>query len=421
MGLRFQKRVQLFPGVRLNFSRSGVSATIGVQGASVTVARDGVYANLGLPGSGLSYRDKIASFPKGGSSATQGASRLVPSAALRGDQPRGTEDEPVTETGFAPSAFSDDLPSSSGMAQAVESDLPPIASAPTERLASAGLAELHQLIIEAGEQRRALKAAITEQRQTLKQAETELARVQAWWRKLFLKSKIPPLQETISQAKAELADLNQTLADSSIDLDLDLTPPVLDAFVALARSFEDLRTSQRIWDITHQRNDGRLDGQDIERRSVIFTFADSALLKCRMRAMMFGNANGSDMHVYPMFILMRAQGDDFALIDPRDIVISYEAVSFVEDQDLPSDARVVGEGWEKVTKSGERDRRFGKNRSLPTVLYGALSVYSRAGLNERWLISNAGFAERFARAWAAYQRVLPPLEGQGYFGSGIED
>jgi uncharacterized protein DUF4236 len=37
MGLRFSRRVTLFPGVRLNFSRSGVSASIGPRGASVTI------------------------------------------------------------------------------------------------------------------------------------------------------------------------------------------------------------------------------------------------------------------------------------------------------------------------------------------------------------------------------------------------
>lgn len=394
MGLRFQKRVQLFPGVRLNFSRSGISATLGVRGASMTVGRDGVYANLGLPGSGLSYREKVLSFPRGG----------------RADQ------------GTAPQAFQagDSEPVPSG-AQPIDPTLPQIASAPLEEVSSAGLAELHRLILEAGEQRRALKGALVSTLNQLKKSEKELASARVWWRKLFVGKRIPALQEQCAILKAETQDLEKTLAASVIDLDLDLDQTVLDSFILLARAFDDLRTSAKIWDVTHQRDDGRLDGKDVNRRPVHFAFADSALLKCQMRAMMFGNANGSDMHLYPMFVLMRSQGDTFALVDPRDIVISYEAVSFVEDQPVPADTRVIGEGFENVTKSGERDRRFARNRTLPTVLYGSLSVYSRAGLNERWLISNPSFAERFSRAWAAYQRVLPPLEGQGYFGNGPEE
>jgi Protein of unknown function (DUF4236) len=39
MSFRFRKSVQLFPGVRLNFSPSGVSTTIGVRGAALALTR----------------------------------------------------------------------------------------------------------------------------------------------------------------------------------------------------------------------------------------------------------------------------------------------------------------------------------------------------------------------------------------------
>lgn len=66
--MRFQKRIKLAPGVRLNLSHRGVSTTIGARGASVNVGRKGVYANTGLPGTGLSHRSKV-----GGASASPGA------------------------------------------------------------------------------------------------------------------------------------------------------------------------------------------------------------------------------------------------------------------------------------------------------------------------------------------------------------
>ena len=49
------------PGVRLNFSGSGVSVSAGVRGASVTAGRRGVYANVGIPGTGISSRTKLSS------------------------------------------------------------------------------------------------------------------------------------------------------------------------------------------------------------------------------------------------------------------------------------------------------------------------------------------------------------------------
>lgn len=59
MPLRFRKRLKLFPGVSLNFSKQGVSSlSIGAPGATVIipVARQGgARTTVGLPGTGLSY------------------------------------------------------------------------------------------------------------------------------------------------------------------------------------------------------------------------------------------------------------------------------------------------------------------------------------------------------------------------------
>lgn len=55
MGFRFQRRVRLLPGVRINLSKSGVSASVGRRGAWLTFGRRGARATLGLPGTGLSY------------------------------------------------------------------------------------------------------------------------------------------------------------------------------------------------------------------------------------------------------------------------------------------------------------------------------------------------------------------------------
>ncbi|MCK4621671.1 MAG: DUF4236 domain-containing protein [Desulfuromonadales bacterium] len=60
MALRFRRSVKIAPGIRMNLGKRGVSLSAGVRGASVTYGRGGLYGNAGLPGSGLSYRGKIA-------------------------------------------------------------------------------------------------------------------------------------------------------------------------------------------------------------------------------------------------------------------------------------------------------------------------------------------------------------------------
>lgn len=56
MGFRFNRRIKILPGIRLNLSRSGVSTSICGRGAWLTF-RPGhkARATVGLPGTGISY------------------------------------------------------------------------------------------------------------------------------------------------------------------------------------------------------------------------------------------------------------------------------------------------------------------------------------------------------------------------------
>lgn len=57
--MRYRKRIKIVPGLNINLSKRGVSATLGPRGANVNVGRSGVYLNTGLPGTGLYNRRKI--------------------------------------------------------------------------------------------------------------------------------------------------------------------------------------------------------------------------------------------------------------------------------------------------------------------------------------------------------------------------
>lgn len=73
MGFRFRKSIRILPGLRLNLSKSGVSASIGAPGATVNLSDRGTRATVGLPGTGLSYTEK--------QSDDQGATK-VPAAGV---------------------------------------------------------------------------------------------------------------------------------------------------------------------------------------------------------------------------------------------------------------------------------------------------------------------------------------------------
>lgn len=57
--VNFRKRVKIAPGVTLNFSKSGVSTTIGPRGANVNIGKRGAYLNTGIPGTGIYSRKKL--------------------------------------------------------------------------------------------------------------------------------------------------------------------------------------------------------------------------------------------------------------------------------------------------------------------------------------------------------------------------
>ena len=64
MGIRFRKRLKLFPGLSLNFSKNGLSSlSIGGPGATlnIPIARSGgARGTVGIPGSGFSYSTELS-------------------------------------------------------------------------------------------------------------------------------------------------------------------------------------------------------------------------------------------------------------------------------------------------------------------------------------------------------------------------
>jgi hypothetical protein len=57
MGFRFFRRIKIIPGVTLNVSKSGVSTSLGVKGAHVTLGNGKERATVGIPGTGMSYTE----------------------------------------------------------------------------------------------------------------------------------------------------------------------------------------------------------------------------------------------------------------------------------------------------------------------------------------------------------------------------
>ena len=60
MALRFRKSIKILPGVRVNIGLKGASLNVGPRGASVSIGKQGVHTNASIPGTGISFREKVS-------------------------------------------------------------------------------------------------------------------------------------------------------------------------------------------------------------------------------------------------------------------------------------------------------------------------------------------------------------------------
>src|SRR5689334_25257907 len=63
MPLRFRRSLRIFPGLRLNASKSGISASVGRRGAWFTIGPRGTRTTIGIPGTGISYTEQQSARP----------------------------------------------------------------------------------------------------------------------------------------------------------------------------------------------------------------------------------------------------------------------------------------------------------------------------------------------------------------------
>ena len=81
MGLRFRKSVKICKGVKMNFSKSGASLSLGGRGHSMNFGGCGIRATFGIPGTGLSYSTNLTSHHKKKSSSHRGTTTISRSSS----------------------------------------------------------------------------------------------------------------------------------------------------------------------------------------------------------------------------------------------------------------------------------------------------------------------------------------------------
>ena len=367
--MRFRRRAKLFPGVYLNFSKTGISTTIGVPGASVNFNKQGAFLNTGIPGTGIYDRQKIG----GG---------------------KNTQNIPVADTNTPIESYS------TGQIGVIRTEQ-------AEATTTEGLQELKKTLLDCYQERNDLKKEIGKAKSKLTLATVLLVFSYILIFGLFIKW----FKENRKDKKEFLEDLKKQLENCFINIDIDADDQIDTQYLGLLETYKNLLTSELIWDITSsvsvdKRATRSAAANEVTRRAVKFDFGNIDIIKSKYDALHFENANGGDIYIYPAFVAIVDAQKKFGLVDIRELDFNFHGQRFIEEVKVPKDATVVDHTWAKVNKNGSPDKRFKVNYQIPICLYGDIKLTSTTGLNEAYSISNFDKSEKFAVAMTEYQKMI---------------
>lgn len=393
MTLRFRQTFTLFPGVRINVGKRGISTSIGVQGATVNIGQQGVRATVGAPGTGISYSTLVMPFGQAGGQSPRPApepNRFVPPPA----QSPTWVNNPASATVYMPQA---------GMNE--------IASASVEVLTSTSLVPLRDLIAKAREQHAQVKSDLKEAREEDAKQQGELNRRKGSLFRWFYRRRIAELEVALPVTKAEVERLANWQDNTKVAVTFEAGDAAQRAYSSMVRAFDALKLSAKKWDVTADRSTNQfiertLANRTVNRHPVVFEFSSTDLIQFSGRAMRFENVNGDDILIYPgVAVIPRADGV-FALIDIRELQVTVDGVRFQEIEGVPRDAKVVGHTWAKTNKDGSPDKRFKENYQIPICLYGQIAFRTQTGVTEEYMVSDANAALAFVEAVNLYKTAL---------------
>lgn len=366
--MRFRRRLKIFPGVVLNFSKQGVSTTIGVPGANVNFNRDGQFLNTGIPGTGLYDRHRIGD--------RRVKRRITPSENRSEAQKLGEE---IATTDIAGST-------------------------------SEGMRGLRDTLIACHDERKAIKGELKKAKRNLERKKNLLIAS----RIVLIGFVFPWFKNKRNEVLEDIGDLEKQLEDCRVNVEMHSEPNVEAAFENLRNSFGALKSSNSIWDITSSASKTRQKkkaSELISRERVELNFKPIPVINSSSRALHFENANGGDLYFFPPFLAIIDRDNTFGLVDIREINCAFKTQKTAEVKAVPTDAKIEAHTWLHANKDGSRDKRYKNNVEIPVCLYGRIDWTSPTGVQESYLFSNVDLARAFAESFSAYQnQVLQEIE-----------
>ena len=393
MAWQYRKRVNVAPGVYMNISKNGISTSIGVRGASMTFGKNGTYLNTGIPGTGFYNRQRI------GGQSTLRVSYSAPQKSTPKIHSKGT----YTATAWlcciaalaciaaAPVGLIGTFIFGCGVWGNLTNRKKYYGkNARTETDSPTFIVDAKKALSESTDprQKRILSNFINTV-ETVDAIEDEEYILES------LNKKPGKNTELISNHTAELASLKHRLESTKYDIDESVPADVLTLYEQLCQSFEQLLTTQKIWEQTFKMQNLQAKssaGSVVELKETNFGVGVFNYIKSKFDVPIIPVGNQL-LYLYPEYAVLSTSPSRFEIIDHSNISMIYTTIRFNEPGFYPTDAEKIGTTWEYVNKNGGPDRRYANNRQISVVKYGGINLTIKGKLTVTFQISNANLAE----------------------------
>jgi hypothetical protein len=231
MSWRFRKSFKAMPGLKLNLTARGLSATIGASPLSLNVGPRGAYGNVGVSGTGVWTRQRLD---------------------ILSLSPPATNPGPFEPGSVAPSCAAPQATPPPLLSAQPQVDL--VRSASTEILNSASMEDLRKVLENAYHERAALgqEVATAEREHGIARR-----RYESWCNGFLFKRAFPQAlavrEEVLETAKAKLEELREQLRLTTLATQIDMDPARAEAYYRMRDDFAALTECQKVWGLSEGR------------------------------------------------------------------------------------------------------------------------------------------------------------------------
>lgn len=348
----YLRRSLNFGPFRLNFSKSGIGASVGVTGARVSFGPRGNYVHMGRHG--VYYRERLGSTPV-----------------------RPTSEPQVRDVGGVTLVGPEVAIVTAGIDQLVDASAASVLDAINANSTKSPYWPSALLVL--------IPCALA---------------IEAY-----------PVAAAVGTASGLILALLLSLRDESrrsTPLLYELTEDAERRFEGINGAFAILSRASRLWRVVSKqenfdwkRNAGA--ASFIKRTRIALGYGGPKYIATNVNPWML-NVGDQRLYFFPDRLFVQ-RGSRFGAVAYTELTLSVAPSRFIEDEAVPAGAEVVGSSWLYVRRDGGPDLRFSNNRQLPIVLYGLLRIRSNSGMDIHVQVSDFRTAQSFLASYLAAMRI----------------